>query len=289
MRGSRRDRACQPAAEPSDSSDTARRTVGEISAGGVPNPPVEQRSQLVDHRLVALGREDVHERLRGKHLADRRGERRPARLGPDLLELGDHLVEPVAGALRPEVQVDRGDEPGGKAVLRRARRDPRGKRSDGLVADVLVDEIGGVPELSGGHAGVEAEAGERARDSFARGSMEDERDRVDGGGDQVGAGPGRLDRRGKGAASRALAVQADGEVARLTDRLDQLADAMRLERPGRVVDQHAGCAELGKALGLGDERLDLSGRACAVHEARIEFSLGGSDRLARLPQVRERR
>ena len=109
-------------------------------------------------------------------------------------------------------------------------------------------------------AGVEAEPGERLRHRLARRAVEDERDRIDGAGDQVGAGAGGLDRRGERGAAGALAVEADRQPARLADRLDQLADAVRLERAGRIVDEDARGAELGQALRLGDERVGLAGR-----------------------------
>ena len=53
----------------------------------------------------------------------------------------------------------------------------------------------------------------------------------------------------------ALAVEADGQAARLLDRAEQLVHAVRLERAGRVVEQHAGGAEVGQPARLLDERV----------------------------------
>jgi hypothetical protein len=45
------------------------------------------------------------------------------------------------------VHLERRDEAGRQVVLRRADGDPRRHLRHGLVADVLVDEVRGVPEL----------------------------------------------------------------------------------------------------------------------------------------------
>ena len=99
----------------------------------------------------------MEERLRGEDLADRRGERRPAGLGADAPDLLEHLEQPVAGGVRAQVDVERRDEPGREVVLRRANGDPRRDRRDRLVADVLVDDVRGLPEL------VDVDARSRAR------------------------------------------------------------------------------------------------------------------------------
>ena len=132
--------------------------------GRGPVASLEQVAQLVDDNLVALGAQHVQERLRGEHLADRRRERRPAGLGADVLELGDHLVEPVALRVRAQVDVERGDEAGRKAVLGGPDGDPGREWRDRLVADVLVDEVGGAPERVDVDPSRQAEPVERAGD-----------------------------------------------------------------------------------------------------------------------------
>ena len=157
--------------------------------GRRPEPPGEQRAELVDHGLVAARREDVDQRLRGQDLSDRRGERRPAGLRADPHELVDDLVEPVAGSGRAQILVERRDEARRQAVLRGASGDPRRDRRDGLVADVLVDDVGHLPESVDVHAGVEVGRRERAGERLAGHPVQRQRERVDGGGDQVGARP----------------------------------------------------------------------------------------------------
>ena len=129
--------------------------------------------------------------------------------------------------------------------------DARRERRDGLVADVLVDQVRCPPEGLRGDARLEAEAVQDARQRLAGGAVEDEGDGVHGAGEQVDARAGGLDRSGERTAARALAVEPDRQVARLADRLDQLADTVRLERAGRIVDQDAGGAELREALAPG--------------------------------------
>ena len=143
-----------------------------------------------------------------------------------------------------------------------------GERRHRLVADVLVDEVGGPPERVDVDAGRQAEAVERVGDRLAGRAVEDERDRVDRGGDQVGAGPGGLDRGRERGAAGALAVEADRQPACVADRLDELAHAVRLERAGRVVEEHARGAELGQPPRLGDERVGLAGRARGCRRGR---------------------
>ena len=164
-------------------------------------------------------------------MPDRSRERRRADLGADGLQLGDHLVEPVAGPLCPEVEVDRRDQSGRKAVLGGPGGDARRERRDGLVADVLVDQVRCPPEGIRGDARLEAEAVQDARQRLARGAVEDEGDGVHGAGEQVDTRAGGLDRGGERAAARTLAVEPDRQVARLADRLDQLADAVGSSEP----------------------------------------------------------
>ena len=170
----------------------------------------EEVAQLVDDQLVALGSEHMEEGLRGEHLADRRGERRPAGLRADQPQLLDHLVETVARGVRAEMDVQCGDEARGEAVLGGARCDPGRERRHRLVADVLVDEVGGAPERVHRHARRQPEPFQRVGGCLAGSTVEGERDRVDGAGDQVGAGARGLDRRGERRSACALAVEADG-------------------------------------------------------------------------------
>ena len=104
----------------------------------------------------------MQERLRGEDLPDRRGERRPADLLADACELVEHLVEPVAGSrCARSCASSAATRPARQAVLRGADGDARRERRDRLVADVLVDEVGGAPERFDVDARVEAEARER--------------------------------------------------------------------------------------------------------------------------------
>jgi hypothetical protein len=87
------------------------------------------------------------------------------------------------------------------------------------------------------------------------------------------------------AAAGALGVEADGQAARLAQRADELADPVRHERAGRVVEQQPRGAEVGQPLRLLDEDRGLAGVAVAVDEAGGELAAGGADRLGRLGQV----
>ncbi len=189
----------------------------------------DELAQFVDDRQVALRREHVNQRLRAEDLADRSGERRRTDLRPDSRELLEHVVEAVAAVLEAQARVDAGDETCGQAVLGRADGDPRRQRRDRLVADVLVDDLGRLPECGDVDARVEAEAGERLRKRLPRHAVDGERDRIDGAGREVGADADRLERRGHCVAARALRVDADGQAAGLADALDQLGRAVRAE------------------------------------------------------------
>ena len=208
-------------------------------AGRAAEAALDERAELVDDRPVAAGREHVDQRLRGEDLADRRGERRPARLAPDLLQLVERLEQAIVGGVRAQVRVERRDEPGRQVVLRRAHGDPRRVRRHDLVADVLVDEVGGLPQRGDVDAGVEAHPGERGGERLARDAVERERERVDGAGDQVGAGAGRLERVRERGAAGALAVEADRQAGRLLDAPDELGGLVRLEPAARVVHERA--------------------------------------------------
>ena len=231
----------------------------------------------------------MQERLRAEDLPDRRGERRPAGLGADRVELDQHVLEAVARAVRAQVRVERGHEPGGDLVLGRAHRDPRRERRDRLVADVLVDEVGGAPQRGDVDARVEPEPGERLRDALAGDPVEREREREDRAGDEVGAGARGLEHGRERAARGALAVDPDREPGRLVQRAHELVRAVRLQRARRVVEQHPRGAELRQLAGLPHERLGLAGEAGAVDEPGLERAAGGGDRLGRLASGSRRR
>ena len=116
--------------------------------------------------------------------------------------------------------------------------------------------------------------------------MERQRERIDRARDQLRARSSRRERRGERAASGALHVDPDRQAARLGERADELLRLVRLQRAGRIVQQHAHGAELGQPLRALDQRVDLAGRAGAVDEARLEVALGRDDRLGRLAEVR---
>ncbi len=190
----------------------------------------DKRLQLVDDRLVALRREHVHERLGGENLADRRGERRRADLGPDPGELVQHVVDPVARGVRAEVDVERGDEARREAVLGGQRRDPWGSRRHRLVTDELVDEIRGAPDRIRVDSRLEPEPVERGGTRLARHAVERECERIDGTRDEVGARPNRFDRRRQRRATSALAVQPDGEPRRVANGADELRRTVWAQR-----------------------------------------------------------
>ena len=196
---------------------------------------LHEGAELVDDGAVPARREDVDQRLRGEDLADRRGERRPAGLAADRLQLLERLEQPVAGGVGAQVGVERGDEAGRQVVLGGAHGEARRVRRHDLVADVLVDEVGCLPEPVDVDARVEPHARERESERLAGDAVQRERERVDGAGDQVGAGAGGLERVGHAAAARALAVEADREPGRLGDARDELARLMRLR--GRRSDR----------------------------------------------------
>ena len=205
-------------------------------AGRAAEAAGDEVAQLVDHRRVAVRGQHVQQRLRGDDLADRRRERRRADLGAHLADLVEHLVEPVARAPGARsCDVERSDEADRELVLRGAHGDARRERRHRLVADVLVDEVGRLPEPSQIHARVETEPGERLRDRLGRDAVHGQRDGIDGGRDHVGAGARRLDRRRESVAACALRVEADrqaGDVAQLGDELARRG-AAGARRPGR--------------------------------------------------------
>src|SRR5207245_10425198 len=125
-----------------------------------------------------------------------------------------------------------------------------GRRRDRLRPDVLVDQLGGLPELVDVGAGVEAEARERLRDRLTRDPVQAQRDWIDGARDQIGAGTHRLQAGSERVPARALAVEADRQAALGAEQGDELLGAVRLERAGRVVQQAPRGATLRKLLRL---------------------------------------
>ena len=227
----------------------------------------------------------MDQRLRGEDLADRRGEGRPAGLAPDLLELVERLEQAVVGGVGAQMRVERRDETGRQVVLRRAHGDPGCVRRHDLVADVLVDEVGSLPQPGDVDAGVESHPGERGGERLARDAMQRERERVDGAGDHVGAGPGGLERVRERGPAGALAVEADGQAGGFVHAADELARLVRLEPAARIVHERPRRLDLRQLLRLLDELVHRALVARAVDEARVELLAGGDDRLARLAEV----
>ena len=218
---------------------------GRVDRGrGRPEVAGDERLQLVDDRLVALGGEDVHERLRAENLPDRGGERRRPDLRSDAGQLVEHLVDPVSGRIRLEMDVERRHEPGRQAMLRGQGGHTRRRGRHRLVADELVDEVGGFPDAVRVDARVETEARQRRRRRLGRNPVERERERVDGARDEIGARAGGLQRRGERNASGALAVEADRKARHLAHLADEVRGPLWAQRSRRIVDEHTGGAEL---------------------------------------------
>ena len=172
-------------------------------------------------------------------------------------------------------------------MLRGAHGDARRERRHRLVADVLVDEVGGLPQLRHVDVALEPQAGERLGDRLAGDTMQRQRDRIDGARDQLGAGSCRLERRRERVAGRALAVDADREVRRLAQARHELACAMRLQRAGRVVQENARRAEVRQLARLLHQGIGLARSARAVDEPRLELAARLGDGVGRLAQVRD--
>ncbi len=102
----------------------------------------------------------------------------------------------------------------------------RGRRHR-LVADELVYEIRRLPRAIDVDARIETEAAERRRRRLRRHTMERERERIDGAGDEVGAGPRRLERGCKGHPAGALAVEADRETRGVADGAHEVGRTLR--------------------------------------------------------------
>ena len=115
--------------------------------------------------------------------------------------------------------------------------------------------------------------------------MQRERERVDGAGDHVRPGPGRLERVGERGSAGALAVEADRKPGRLLHAPDELARLVRLEAAARVVHKRARGLDLRQLTRLLDEFVHRALVARAVDESRVELFPRGDDRLARLAEV----
>ena len=232
----RRSAGRRRAGSPSESSATARATVGSIGAGGRAVAALDERAELVDDRAVAPRREHVEERLRREDLADRRRERRRAGLAADRLQLLEHLEQPVAGRVRAQVRVERGDEAGRQVVLGRAHGDAR-RRAASPARRRCTRRRGrdASQSRSTSTPGVEPQPRERRGERLARDAVQRERERVDGARDQVGAGARGLERVGEPRAGGALAVEADGQARtpRRRGRRARPPGAARARRSGR--------------------------------------------------------
>jgi hypothetical protein len=143
---------------------------------------------------------------------------RPADLLPDPSQLREDLVEPVSRSQRAQVRVESGHEARRHPVLGGAHRDSGSERGDRLVADVLVDQLGGPPDRVDVDARVQAQPGQRRRHRLARDPVHHERDRVDSAGDQICAAAGGLERGRHRVPSGALAVEAHRQPAGLGKR-----------------------------------------------------------------------
>jgi hypothetical protein len=163
----------------------------------------------------------------------------------------------------------------------------RDERRHELVADVLVQEIGRLPECVHVDAGVEARTAEGLRERLARDPVESQRQRVDRTGDQLRARVSGGQGCGERTAARSLGVDPDGKTARLGQRADELFRGAGLQRAGRVVEEDAHCAELREHPCALDQRLDLARASGAVDEPGLEVAVGGDDRLGGLAQVRD--
>ena len=147
---------------------------------------------------------------------------------------------------------------------------------------MLVDELGRPPDRLDVDSGVVADPGQRLGERLARDPVRGECDRVDGAADQVGAGTGRLERKREPVPAGALAVQADRKPRELAQLGDELAAAVRLEQPGRVVEHDPRGADLGEALGRLEQRV-VPGRS--VEKPGVELASGGDHRLGGDAQV----
>ena len=188
----------------------------------------------------------MEKRLRGEDLPDRCRERRPSGLGADAPDLLEDVEQAIGRGVRAQVHVERRDEARREVVLGGADGDARCDVPDRLVADELVDDVRRLPELVDGEPGVVARALQRLCDGLAGHAVERERERIDGGGDEVRARVDGGERRCEPDARRALDVEADREPARLLDPRHEFLGPVRDERARRVVHEDPRRAELGQ-------------------------------------------
>ncbi len=163
--------------------------------------------------------------------------------------------------------------------------DAGGERGHRLVAHVLVDDLGSAPERLRVDAARKPDPRERLGEALPGNAMERQGDGIDSTGDPVGARAHRLEARRERVAARALAVEAYGKTALLPERLHELMRTARLQRSGRVVQQHARRAHLGQGARLRDQDIGLARVARAVDEPGVELLPCPGDRLRRLAQV----
>ena len=174
-----------------------------------PVPARDELAELVEHRAVAARRQHVEQRLRPEDQADRRRERRPARLVADPRHLGERVEQAVARRVRAEVEVERRDEARGQVVLGRTDGDARGERRERLVAEMLVDDVGRFPETGDVDAGGAVEPLQHLDERLPCDSVQRQRERIDRRRHHVGAHAGRDERVGERRAARRLDVEAD--------------------------------------------------------------------------------
>ena len=117
--------------------------------------------------------------------------------------------------------------------------------------------------------------------------MERERQRIDGGRDEVGADPRRDEGVGERRAACGLHEEADGQAARLAEALDEVLRDVREQCPRWIVEEHTRRAELAKPPRLLHERVRLAGAARAVDEPDVELAARADDRFPGLTQVRD--
>ena len=189
--------------------------------------------------------------LGGQDAAHRLGQRRHAAVHPHLLDLVEHLVQPVGRAQVAQPRVELGDHAYRHPVERCAQRDPRrDRRRRHLRRDVLVDEAGGAPYLVDVHAVLDAEAGQPLAQHLGGHPVQRPGDRIARGRDRLGAVLRGLDRHRHRVAAGALAVEADRDAGGLAQLVDHLVAGARVERAGRIVQQHVVGAQLGQPAGL---------------------------------------
>ena len=172
-------------------------------------------------------------------------------------------------------------------MLGGAHGNARGEWRHGLVADVLVDDVGSLPELRDVDVAIEPEPCECLGKRLARHTVQGERNRVDGARNQVGARTRRLERGRERVATGSLAVDAHRQTGLLAEPRDQFVCSVRLERPGRVVQEHPHGAEIRQLARLCHQRVGLAGPARAVDEPCLELAACPRDRVRRFTKIRD--